>query len=401
VTGLGLVGWLLAVAAATPAAILFVETVAAWAVRRRNPTLPQPPVPRFAVLVPAHDEEEGIGRTVHALLAQLGPGDRLVVIADNCTDATAARAREAAGASPITVLERNDPAHRGKGYALAHGLRHLDEDPPAVVAIVDADCTIARGALGDLAAVALTSGRPVQAEYLLAPPPNPHPVALVSGVALLLKNRVRPLGMAALGVPCHLTGSGMAFPWSLIRKAPETGSNLVEDLVMGLDMALMGRPPLFCPAVHVRSELPPGSQAGRGQRTRWEHGVLHTARTYVPRLLGQFVRGGDRRLAALALDLLVPPLALLVMAQLGICGLTAILAWAGGIHGPFWTSLGALGATGIAVLLGWTTFAGPDLPLRYALYVPFYVLWKIPLYLAFALRGKQRTWERTARRPTP
>jgi len=320
------------------------------------------------------------------------------VVADNCTDQTAARAREAAQGGPVTVLERRDPERRGKGFALAHGLRALDEDPPPVVLVVDADCRVTKGALRDLAALALTTGRPVQAEYLLTPPPTPHPTTLVSAVALLLKNRVRPLGLQALGLPCHLTGSGMAFPWALFRKAPETGSNLVEDLVMGLDMALMGRPPLFCPAVHIRSELPVGSRAGRGQRTRWEHGVLHTARSYVPRLLAAALTRGKLHLAALAIDLLVPPLALLVLLQIVGVGVTSLLLWATGVWGPLVLAAASMGAVGTAVLVAWMGFAGPELPLRYALYVPFYVAWKIPLYLAFAFRGKQRTWERTARR---
>jgi glycosyltransferase involved in cell wall biosynthesis len=352
----------------------------------------------MAIIVPAHDEESGIADTVASLVAELGPHDRLIVVADNCTDETAARAREGARGGSVTVLERRDPERRGKGFALAYGLRALDEDPPPVVLVVDADCRVTKGALRDLAALALTSGRPVQAEYLLTPPPSPHPTALVSAVALLLKNRVRPLGLQALGLPCHLTGSGMAFPWALFRKAPETGSNLVEDLVMGLDMALMGRPPLFCPGVHIRSELPVGSRAGRGQRTRWEHGVLHTARSYVPRLLGAALSQRRLPLAALAFDLLVPPLALLVLLQIVGVAATAVLHWATGLWGPLALAAASMGAVGTAVLVAWIGFAGPELPLRYALYVPFYVAWKIPLYLTLAIRGKQRTWERTARR---
>jgi hypothetical protein len=29
--------------------------------------------------------------------------------------------------------------------------------------------------------------------------------------------------------------------------------------------------------------------------------------------------------------------------------------------------------------------------------VPLYVLWKLPLYLAFVLRGRHRRWDRTSR----
>ena len=73
----------------------------------------------FDIIVPAHNEAAGIAATVASLRALDYPAAqfRILVIADNCTDDTAARAR-AAGA---TVLEREHATEKGKGYALAHG----------------------------------------------------------------------------------------------------------------------------------------------------------------------------------------------------------------------------------------------------------------------------------------
>src|SRR5438132_576685 len=79
--------------------------------------------PRIVALVPAHDEEQGICTTVASLRAQVGADDHfeVLVIADNCTDATAARA-QAAGA---VVWIRDVPGMRGKGHALAWGIERL------------------------------------------------------------------------------------------------------------------------------------------------------------------------------------------------------------------------------------------------------------------------------------
>jgi cellulose synthase/poly-beta-1,6-N-acetylglucosamine synthase-like glycosyltransferase len=210
-----------------------------------------------------------------------------------------------------------------------------------------------------------------------------------------------------MGLPCHLTGSGMAFPWKVLREAPETEANLVEDLVMGLDMALAGAPPLLCPAVQVTSELPAGRAAASTQRRRWEHGQLHTLRTYVPRLL---VAGLARRrpaLVALGLDLLVPPLALLVMVQAAVTGAAGLALW---LHllpaGAFGWAIAGLAAAGLlgttlAVGVAWARFGRATVPLRFLLFIPFYVAWKIPLYLLLAVRGRQKTWVRTARGEPP
>ena len=80
-------------------------------------------LPFFDVIVPAHDEEQNIAATVVSLLAVDYPRNRfrVVVVADNCTDKTAERAREA-GAD---VIERVDATKRGKGYALASRVRRV------------------------------------------------------------------------------------------------------------------------------------------------------------------------------------------------------------------------------------------------------------------------------------
>src|SRR4051794_6478467 len=141
-----------------PCLVLLIECLAAVLPGRRRGEAAAAPL-RTAVLIPAHDEEGGIAATVAGLLPELGAGDRLIVIADNCTDGTAAAAR-AAGA---TVIERVDAERRGKGFAIAFGLQHLDGDPPEVVVLVDADCRISAGGVGILAREARAHDRPVQA----------------------------------------------------------------------------------------------------------------------------------------------------------------------------------------------------------------------------------------------
>lgn len=47
------------------------------------------------VLIPAHNEEASLPRTISSLLSQSRPPDRVLVVADNCTDSTVAIARAA------------------------------------------------------------------------------------------------------------------------------------------------------------------------------------------------------------------------------------------------------------------------------------------------------------------
>ena len=379
-----------------PAAILLIEVLAALLPDAATARADTEQAPKTVILVPAHDEEGQIEETVRALAADLPPGARILVIADNCSDQTAALAARAGA----TAIERHDPSRVGKGHAISFGLQHLDADPPEIVILVDADCRVSAGGLSTLARAAARSEGPIQAEYLIAAPRNSSPLVSLGALAILLRNRVRPRGLRRLGLPCHLTGSGMAFRWRLLRDAPATGSILVEDLVMGIELALRGHLAQWCPAVQVSSELPEGRAAGLRQRRRWEHGQLYTLATYVPRLLAAGLAQRRPALVGLGMDLLVPPLALLVILQ----GTTFALAIATAVLGatsfvPAKLAGLGLAMAGLAVALSWTAFGRRTLPFRHLLLAPVYLAWKLPLYVALLLKRRQKLWERTARGP--
>jgi cellulose synthase/poly-beta-1,6-N-acetylglucosamine synthase-like glycosyltransferase len=390
--GLGAIHWGLTALSCLPAAT-FVAEVVAGARPAGVRSSPSTAVPRTVVLVPAHNEQNVIEATLSNLKSELDEHTSLLVVADNCEDDTPERA-ERAGAR---VVRRVDPERRGKGYAIEFGLDELAKDPPDVVIIVDADCRVEPGSIATLARRAHDTGRPVQAEYLILPQ-RLEPRTAINALAFMIKNRVRPLGLSRMGLPCQLTGSGMAFPWEVIRKAPPMGACLVEDMLMGLELARLGSAPLFCPEAHIRSELPTRDQAQQGQRRRWEHGHLSTLVEQGPKLLIEGLREGKLDLLALGLDLMVPPLTLSVLGLCAVVGLNALLSLGlAAATGPLVVSTAALVAVGASVLAAWVTQGRELIPLRHALLVPAYMLWKLPLYGAFLARRKQATWEQTER----
>jgi cellulose synthase/poly-beta-1,6-N-acetylglucosamine synthase-like glycosyltransferase len=375
-----------------PIAVLFIECSAAFLPGRGETWDTGVPRPRVAVLLPAHNEASCISATIETLLPQLTDQDRLVVIADNCSDETA----EIARGFGATVIERIDPVRRGKGYALDYGLRFIETDPPAVVVMADADCIVHQGAIDRIARLADAVSRPIQSTYLMERPANPGPNDAVSALAFMVKNVVRPRGLDRLGQPCLLYGTAMAFPWSVIAHAPLANSNIVEDMQLAVDLAIAGHPSVFCEEAKVTGRLPQQKSAAKSQRVRWEHGHLKTLLTQVPQLIKASL--GQRRfdLLAIALDLCIPPLSLLVMMWAAIMG-GALLA---GALGASWIPAIFLAIQGLLILISiigaWAKFGRADLPARTLLAVPFYILWKIPLYFAFLVRP-QTKWIRTER----
>jgi len=379
-----------------PGCVLFIECMAALLPRRERSPLKQAARPIVNILIPAHNEEAVIRETILTLMPQLTSSDRLIVVADNCDDQTAQVAREA-GAH---VIERHNLEQRGKGYALDFGVRSMAAAPPDVVVIVDADCQVAPGSIEQLAKLTAGQHRPVQALYLFETPANLSAKNAVSTLAIRVKNWVRLAGLSNLGMPCLLTGTGMAMPWDIIRRAPLASGNIVEDMNLGMDLAIAGYSPLFCPEARVTSVLPQKEQAAKSQRTRWEHGHLQTITTQVPRLLKVSLQKGRLDLFVLALDLLVPPLSLLVMLWL----VGTIAALVGLYFGASSVPAFLLGVEGIliaiAVLVAWAKFCRRELPARVLLTIPLYVMWKIPLYFAFLFK-RQKAWVRTERDVLP
>ena len=381
---------------AIPWLFLAVQLWAFLSSRTAGDAVPAPGIaatdPAFVVLIPAHNEEEVIGPVIKDLM-QSAPGNaRILVVADNCDDDTAGIAAEA-GAE---VIVREDKSRVGKSYALEYGVRHLAEDPPAAVVAVDADCSVGSTVLADLAAACISLKRPVQARYLLGAPEAPNPGYRVAEFAIRLKNWFRPAGLHAMGLPCQLMGTGMAFPWQALMDAEIASGSIVEDMTLGLDLANKGHAPVFLETAHVVSTFPQTDAAAISQRTRWEHGHIWTILSLAPRYLMSAVWRRNLPLLAMVVDLLIPPLALFSVLT-AVLGVAAYFSWTAG--GPV-TALAVLClAVGLCVILlsiVWFRFARDILPWSKVWLVPIYIVRKLPMYL-LALFRPERNWVKTNR----
>jgi cellulose synthase/poly-beta-1,6-N-acetylglucosamine synthase-like glycosyltransferase len=375
-----------------PALILLFEVVAAILPPRKEVDTPSAPA-AFAVLVPAHNEALTIADTLASIVAQLTPADRVLVVADNCTDATASVAH-AAGAE---VIERQDAERRGKGYALAYGLHHLAANPPQIVIIIDADCQAAPNSLAMLAAESAASGRPLQAHYeLVVPKEGSSPYLAIASFAWRVKNHLRPLGLKRLGLPCQLMGSGMAFPWPMISDAKLASSDIVEDLSLGLELARKGHAPHFFPAARITSAFPLNAEGQATQRARWETGHLNTIAKRLPVQLLMAILKRNAPLLALTLDAAVPPIAFLAFA---IAGTTAVTMLGSLITGTTTALALALMAGSIftaAIALAWARVGTDIIPVSDFRLAYRYALDKLGLYRQI-VSGRQIGWVRSKR----
>jgi cellulose synthase/poly-beta-1,6-N-acetylglucosamine synthase-like glycosyltransferase len=301
---------------------------------------------RVAVLVPAHDEEGTVGACVGALHTQTVPRDRyeVVVVADNCTDRTAAVAL-AAGAR---VLVRDAPDARGKGHALRFAMdRLLAEQPPVdAIVVVDADTTADHACLEALLDAHAAGTDVAQGESLLVPDASSR--AQLRAAAYLLINRVRPAGRARLGLPCELQGNGMLFARATLEAHPWNAFTSAEDLDYSIKLRRAGVRIRFVQGAIVSSPTAPTAKAADLQSLRWEGGKVHVARSAVPALVADALRRGRLSSLDAAVGLLVPPLALLAGLSAAGAAAAAVLAALGVVSwwtvAPFVAALAAIAA---------------------------------------------------------
>ncbi len=344
------------------------------------------PAPAVIVLVPAHDEELGIAAAVAALAQQSYPRNRreTIVIADNCSDATAARAA-AAGA---TVWARDDLDRQGKGPALRWALDRLWDERPGtgVVAVVDADCVASENFTEAAAAVVRRGGDAAQVRYVASNAAE-APEAALRAAAFCLMNEVRPLGQAALGLSSGLRGTGMAFSAELLRAVPWESFSVTEDIEFHLRLLQAGRVVEYIDDAHVASPMPTSARASRSQHLRWETGNAKLVRR-VPGLLFEAARARDAQLAVAALERLIPPQSLLAA---GACAL-GVRGGRGGRTGR------AIMAANAVYVVGGLLVAEPPAAVWRALpRAPGLVLRRLAVIASSVSGRNSNGWVRTAR----
>ena len=361
------------------------------------------PSSKFLIVIPAHNEAPGIATTVRSCLSSnyhsLFFG--VLVVADNCTDQTAAIAREAGA----RVFERFDELKKSKGYAiefLLDSLRRSGEfDSLDAVVIVDADTTIDPDLLRSFDH-ALRHGHDwMQAYYTVANPDQSWRTRMMT-YAFSMFNGVMQLGQNALGSSAGFKGNGMCFASRGLRRRPWKSYGLVEDMEYSWTLRVAGEKILFIPEVSVYGAmLGSGGTAAAHQRRRWEFGRGDIRKKYLGSLLRSHQLGWSDKVLSTC-ELTIPSMATLALIYLVVISLDLIL-WrmsAGSIDSCM---RAGLIASAIVMTIGLGAYAISPflvmrLPLRFlssSLLFPFYLSWKVLV----SLGGRPQQWVRTAREP--
>jgi 1,2-diacylglycerol 3-beta-glucosyltransferase len=383
--------WLLAVPVAVITLYMLRVVLGSWLSR---PGGALPSASSFVVVVPAHNEEQGIAATVAQLLATDYPRElvQIFVIADNCTDATAEVARQAGA----WVVVRNDADHRGKGQALDWFLReHRDLlETVELVAFIDADMQVSRNFFVAMSAAFADADTLVaQGRYMVANPSR-NILSAIGYASFCYINHVRPAGRCYWGGTADLKGSGMVFRAPFLLPRGWKAHSIAEDMQLGKELMLEGIRVAYVPSAGVASEIPATLSQVRVQQSRWEGGKPEIYASIVPLALRAFLQRPSKLLLDGLLDLMVPPLSILIFLN----GAGLLLSWWLGSTSQ-WIFLASFAVFGLAVFSGLLQNRAPAGVYWRLIAAPAFIVWKVVLLLRVAVTPAPTTWQRTPRDP--
>lgn len=349
----------------------------------------------FAIAIPAHNEEAVLAETIKLLRKQNYPSHLfdIFVVADHCDDNTAEIARK----NGAICYERSEAPRGRKAYALQWLLEQIlnaEREYDALV-IFDADSHVDPGFLQAMGQALAQNRRVCQGHHVIANPQESR----YSGLAALdmrLNNLLRNRAKQNLGLSCRLMGDAMCFAATVVRQFNWPAGSLVEDREYGLYLLTQGIRISYVPEAVSFGQAAPGWKEASFQRLRWYGGVFYIQKKFAFKLFKLGLRCGNLAALDQSLELLLPPLSVLVL--LPICITMAQWIWPA-LHPLFPLPLSVIivGTWMLFPFLGLWVDGAPLSAYQSLLYGPVYLFWRLWLGCQARIRGRQIQWIRTRR----
>lgn len=228
----------------------------------------------ITIIVPAHNEEAGIGETIESFLAQSTPADRIIIVADNCSDSTAAIARSYDG---VECIETPDGTGGSKAKAQNYGLSFVDTD---LVLPVDADTTLDDNYIEELVKAFKDESVVIAAGCVL---PKRNKTVWEKGrlIEYLFGFTFhRPIQNIS-GAPVVCSGCCSVFDTKVLKDFggfPER--TIVEDMDYTWDRQIAGQRAVYISSAVARAADPENLKFMRVQMWRWMAGFFQNVRLH-------------------------------------------------------------------------------------------------------------------------
>ncbi len=368
---------------------------ASYLLVRRKAQTPAQPRTRFAIVVPAHNEELLIDKFCKNILQVDYPASmrEVYIIADNCSDRTA----EICSSYPVTVLRRFNKADTGKGYALKWAFEQIDMSAFDAVLILDADTTVEPAILQNLNTMISHGSEAIQC-YIKVPNRHESWFTQLIYVSRTINNMLYHFAKYKLGLSAYLMGTGMCFKTSLLQEQAWTAFTLSEDWEYFAKLIGLGKKIDFAVGAVVLQQESRSLKQATTQRLRWSKGRFYVIKNLGLNLLFRGLRDRNWTMVDASLALLFPNWSLQINLILVAFCVSLVLPPSVVKSASIILSLAMLGAQGIILLIGMALAGDVWQVFKAILIAPLFLVWKFMIdfvSMTGIYRGKK--WIRTER----
>ena len=360
-----------------------------------RPAWPKVPSTRFVIAIPAHDEGSVIAATISRLQCLNYPAALFTVhvVADHCTDNTAALARDAGA----VVHERNEGPRTGKGAALVWLFERVLRQPSDAVVVFDSDTQVEADFLRWMDARLSQGDQVVQGQHIIRNPGAGWFPALTSAM-FLIDNRYQNLGRTNLGWSAKHMGDSICFRADILRRLG-WGKGLTEDYQLRQRLLLAGIKIGYEPAAKGYGEAPRTWAQARAQRARWLRGTRLASEELARSLLAEALRRRDPALLDGALQGYLPAYSTLSIVCVTLLLVNVLLSRLPGLAVPPALVVGWLSTClflFLYPLLGLALERAPGKAYLAILAGPWFVVWRTALAISSRYWRRPTGWVRTA-----
>lgn len=247
---------------------------------------------KFAILVPAHNEENVIASTIQSLNNLDYPKDMydIYIIADNCNDNTVSIACK----YDVNIISRFNKNEIGKGYALNYAINIIKKKNKSYTAyaFIDADNIVDKNFLLEMNKNLILGHKVIQG-YIDSK--NPFDSWITASYTLTFSyiNRIAQLSRYYLGLTNIINGSGFVVNSEIIEKYGWDAYTLTEDLEYTLKLNMRNIKVSFASKAIVYSENPIDFSQSWKQRKRWTQGQFICMKDFFIPLIKKAIKEKD------------------------------------------------------------------------------------------------------------
>lgn len=260
---------------------------------------------RYAVVIAARNEEAVIGNLLSSIEKQDYPREKITVfvVADNCTDETAAKARERGA----VCYARTDSSRRTKGYALQFLFEEIRKDYGIdafdAYILLDADNLLKSDYISRMND-AFDAGEQIVTSYRNTKNLNSNWISAGYALHWLRTARFENRARSLCKIPTRIQGTGVLFASALMQNGWNYTS-LTEDRAFSVDAVARGVHISYQHEAQFYDEQPVSLAVAWRQRMRWSKGHLQSFTECCGTLFGRIFTGKSAKQKFVSYDMLL------------------------------------------------------------------------------------------------